>query len=87
MDNGIRLRKMIHREGEFLISRCSGYHAGFNFGFNIAEAVNFALPDWLQVAKNVQCCKCINDSVRINMGSFLQNIKQSELSKLIKRSS
>jgi hypothetical protein len=41
------MTKMIHNPGEFMISRCAGYHAGFNFGFNIAEAVNFALPDWL----------------------------------------
>lgn len=47
LENGIRIKKMIHKQGEFMISRCSGYHAGFNFGFNIAEAVNFALPDWL----------------------------------------
>ena len=84
MENGIKLRKMIHREGEFMISRCAGYHAGFNFGFNIAEAVNFALSDWMKNASSVSVCKCVNDSVKINMGSFLQNIKASDLQNLLK---
>lgn len=83
LDNGIKLTKNVHKQGEFMISRCSGYHAGFNFGFNIAEAVNFALSDWIKVASNVECCKCTNDSVKINMGSFLQNIKLSDLNSLI----
>jgi hypothetical protein len=57
-----------------MISRGAAYHSGFNAGFNIAEAVNFALPNWIEIAQNVQCCKCITDSVRINMGSFIQNM-------------
>ena len=39
--------KALHKQNEFIISRASAYHSGFNFGFNIAEAVNFALKDWL----------------------------------------
>jgi len=73
-EHGIRLHKMIHKPGEYLISRAAAYHSGFNYGFNIAEAVNFALPKWLTIAKNVTCCKCVGDSVRINMGSFLTNM-------------
>ncbi len=82
------MTKTVHNEGEFIISRCSGYHAGFNFGFNIAEAVNFALSDWLQIAGKVDSCHCVNDSVRFNMGSFIKNIKDSEaFYNLIKRDS
>ena len=69
---------MIHREGEFMISRAAGYHSGFNFGFNIAEAVNFALDSWLDIASKVACCNCVHDSVRINMGSFVKNILQNK---------
>jgi hypothetical protein len=87
VENGIKMTKTVHNEGEFIISRCSGYHAGFNFGFNIAEAVNFALSDWLQIAGKAECCKCVKDSVRFNMGRFIQNIKDSDIFyNLIKRS-
>ena len=43
---------------EFVISRASAYHSGFNSGFNIAEAVNFALPKWVEIGINVKHCKC-----------------------------
>jgi len=73
-EKGVRMEKMIQREGEFMVTRAAGYHSGFNFGFNIAEAVNFALSRWLDVVKKAKSCKCANDSVRINMGYFLNNI-------------
>lgn len=47
---GIEMTKIQHLPGEFVISRSSGYHSGFNAGFNIAEAVNFALPSWLEIS-------------------------------------
>ena len=58
-----------------MVTRAAGYHAGFNFGFNVAEAVNFALPRWvLEVCRTVGTCKCNADSVKINMNRFLNNL-------------
>lgn len=67
LDNGIRLIKSEHKQNEFMVSRAAAYHSGFNFGFNLAEAVNFGLSDWLDIAPNVDVCKCVNYSVSINM--------------------
>mmetsp|Transcript_16713 Transcript_16713/g.14628 ORF Transcript_16713/g.14628 Transcript_16713/m.14628 type:complete len:403 (+) Transcript_16713:31-1239(+) len=70
-NNGIKLRKMVQKPGEFIILRSKAYHSGFNSGYNIAEAVNFALFDWIKNASGkVNFCNCVGDSVKINMSEF-----------------
>lgn len=74
-NKGIKLRKIVQKPGEFIILRTKAYHAGFNSGYNIAEAVNFALFDWIaSVSNKVEFCHCINDSVKINMSSFCETL-------------
>lgn len=64
--HGIRTNSIIHRQGEFMITYPFGYHSGFNYGFNLAESVNFALDDWFPFAEKTKQCECISDSVGIN---------------------
>ena len=49
---GVPVYRMDQYAGEFIITFCRGYHAGFNHGYNLAEAVNFAPPDWLEIGRN-----------------------------------
>lgn len=45
--HSIPVVKAVHHPGEFIVTLPNAFHAGFNSGFNVAEAVNFALESWL----------------------------------------
>jgi hypothetical protein len=77
--NGIKMSRVQHNVGEFIISRAAAYHSGFNFGYNVAEAVNFALPNWLDIGAVAKSCTCSGDAVRINMTSFTENFKYAKM--------
>ena len=49
--HGVPVYRMDQQAGEFIITFSRAYHAGFNHGFNLAEAVNFAPPDWLPIGR------------------------------------
>ena len=50
--HGVPVYRMDQYAGEFIITFPRGYHAGFNHGYNLAEAVNFAPPDWLVIGRS-----------------------------------
>ena len=37
----------VQEPGEFIVTFPKAYHGGFSHGWNAAEAVNFAVLDWL----------------------------------------
>ena len=43
----LEIYETVQRPGEFIITFPKVYHSGFNYGFNVNEAVNFTLPLWV----------------------------------------
>ncbi|XP_072989333.1 lysine-specific demethylase JMJ18-like isoform X2 [Typha latifolia] len=63
---GVPVYRAIQRSGEFVLTFPRAYHAGFNCGFNCAEAVNVAPMDWLphgQFAVELYSKQCRKTSV------------------------
>lgn len=55
----------------------SAYHTGFNFGFNIAESVNFVTDDWLPELPKMKSCKCHPKNVRMCPMYVLETLESS----------
>ncbi|XP_060238247.1 lysine-specific demethylase 4D-like [Meriones unguiculatus] len=84
-ENGIPFGRMTQEAGEFMVTFPYGYHAGFNHGFNCAEAINFATPRWIDYGKVASQCSCGGARVSFSMDAFVR-ILQPERYDLWKRS-
>ncbi|KAL0859382.1 hypothetical protein ABMA27_010573 [Loxostege sticticalis] len=51
MKAGVPVYRTDQHAGEFVITFPRAYHAGFNQGYNFAEAVNFTPADWLKMGR------------------------------------
>ncbi|KAG8931016.1 hypothetical protein FRC02_003334 [Tulasnella sp. 418] len=67
---------LVQHQGEFVITYPRGYHAGFNLGLNCAESVNFALESWIELGRKAGVCKCVGDSVRIDVDALLDDAER-----------
>lgn len=55
MNDGIPVYRTDQNAGEFVVTFPRAYHAGFNQGYNFAEAVNFCPADWVKLGR-----ECVN---------------------------
>lgn len=51
MEQGVPIVRSDQHAGEFMVTFPRSYHAGFNQGYNFAEAVNFCTADWLPLGR------------------------------------
>jgi len=67
LSHGIKVNRLVHRQGEFVITFPFGYHSGYNLGYNCAESVNFATTSWLEFGRDAKKCECVDDSVFVDI--------------------
>ena len=54
--HGIPVTRMIQQKNEMIIVAPYAYHYGFNLGWNVAEAINFGSPSWIEFGKRAKHC-------------------------------
>ncbi|XP_021014779.1 LOW QUALITY PROTEIN: lysine-specific demethylase 4D-like [Mus caroli] len=69
-ENGIPFGRITQEAGEFMVTFPSGYHSGFNRGFNCTEAINFATPRWIHYGKVAPQYSCGEARVSFFMDVF-----------------
>ncbi|KAK3672850.1 hypothetical protein LTR78_007203 [Recurvomyces mirabilis] len=72
---GVKVNKLVHYEGEFVITYPYGYHSGFNLGYNCAESVNFATESWLDYGRIARKCNCEADNVWVDVSEVERKLR------------
>lgn len=79
----VPMHTTIQEAGQFVITWPGAYHAGFNHGYNCAEAVNFALEDWIPWGQASKPCMCDSQRALINMQYFIYQFEMQKYGKSI----
>ena len=78
---GVKVNKVVQEERDLIIVFPHAYHAGFNHGFNIAEASNFGTPGWVEHGKRHRACCCsqAGSAVQIDMEPLVEAFQPHRL--------
>lgn len=71
----VKVNKLVHYEGEFVITYPYGYHSGYNIGYNCAESVNFATESWLEYGRIARKCNCEADNVWVDVAEIERKLR------------
>lgn len=71
---GILVHKCIQEQNEIMVTFPQAFHSGYNIGYNVAESINFALPRWLDIGARATVCRCVEDSVYIDVAKIFNHI-------------
>ena len=76
---GVPVYRAVQEPGNYILTFPFAYHAGFNTGFNCAEATNFAPADWLpfgldaseRYSADKRYCSVAHDKMLMDLGRAL----------------
>ncbi|CAF0877520.1 unnamed protein product [Didymodactylos carnosus] len=74
IQNNIDCHQIIQKQNEIVCILPRSYHFGFNCGLNIAEAINYALPSWINYGMKTKICSCVQPVVKLDMQHFTTDI-------------
>ncbi|KAM4859522.1 lysine-specific demethylase 4D-like [Thomomys bottae] len=77
-ENSVPFGRITQEAGEFIVTFPYGYHAGFNHGFNCAEAINFATRRWVDYGKAAAQCSCGEARVSFSMDVFVRTLQPEQ---------
>lgn len=75
---GVPFQITIQRPGDAIITCPGAYHFGVNLGYNVAEATNFAIPEWIIKGREAKVCMCRPHAVRIDVDRFARLLEKYE---------
>ncbi|XP_034231373.1 uncharacterized protein LOC117639629 [Thrips palmi] len=68
---GIPFNVVVQRAGESVVVCPNAVHVGFNSGFNIAEACNFATESWIPYGIVAPQCKCMGFEAHLDIARLV----------------
>jgi len=77
--HGIPVEKVTQKAREIVVTFPNGFHQGFNHGYNIAEAVNFATPRWIRYGLASKTCHHMISPVTLEMMNLNRKTLERQL--------